>query len=439
MSSLSQITQKMQTVLSIEADAAGRQTGFIKRQVKLTGGTFTQTLVFGWLSNPEATLEELAQTAATLGVDITPQGLDERFTPEAAQCLQKVLGAAIRQLIAAEPVAIPILQRFNGVYVQDSSTITLPDELGEIWSGCGGSTSQGTQASLKIQVRLNMTTGELQGPALQAGRDSDQQDSLPMEDLPSGALWLSDLGYFSLDRLDNLGDRGVFWFMRLKVQTVVYDEAGREWDAVELIKAQGQEIVDIPILLGKQRRIPCRLLAKRVSPEQAEARRRQLKARAARKGKMVSKKRLAWADWTVYITNMPKEILTPQEGLLFGCVRWQIELLIKLWKEHGRIDESRSGKPWRILCEVYARLLAMLVQHWILLVSCWKYANRSLCKAAKTVKRFALSLARVFRDAQQFCDVLMMIQRCLAKGCRINKSRRDPRTYQLLLGIGGLA
>ena len=48
---------------------------------------------------------------------------------------------------------------------------------------------------------------------------------------------------------------------------------------------------------------------------------------------------------------------------------YNIELLFKLWKSQGRVDESRSTKPWRILCEVYAKLLAMLVQHWVFLVS----------------------------------------------------------------------
>lgn len=47
-------------------------------------------------------------------------------------------------------------------------------------------------------------------------------------------------------------------------------------------------------------------------------------------------------------------------------VRWQIELLFKLWKNEGHIDSWRSEKPWRIPCELYAKLIAMVIQHWIL-------------------------------------------------------------------------
>ena len=42
---------------------------------------------------------------------ITPQALDQRFTPAAAACLEQVLRTAITRLIAADPVAIPLLDR----------------------------------------------------------------------------------------------------------------------------------------------------------------------------------------------------------------------------------------------------------------------------------------------------------------------------------------
>ena len=71
--------------------------------------------------------------------------------------------------------------------------------------------------------------------------------------------------------------------------------------------------------------------------------------------------------------------------------------------------------------KVYAKLLAMLVQHWLLFVSCWCYPDRSLQKAARTVQRHGLHLASMFGGQKSLCEAIAITQRCLAAGCRINK------------------
>ena len=86
----------------------------------------------------------------------------------------------------------------------------------------------------------------------------------------------------------------------------------------------------------------------RVPQDVADTRRRCLRAAARAKGRQVSATRLALAAWTIFVTNVPVERLTLREALVLGRMRWQIELLFKLWKSHGRVDESRSTKPWRI-------------------------------------------------------------------------------------------
>jgi hypothetical protein len=151
MNIIPQIAQAMQTVLTTVADISGHVTGFIKRKRKFSGSNFVQTLVFGWLANPDASLDELSQTAASLGLDISPQGLDQRFTKEASECLKLTLESAVATVIADHPVAIPILQQFNGVYIQDSSVVVLPDSLSEVFKGCGGSTTKNTQSSVKLR------------------------------------------------------------------------------------------------------------------------------------------------------------------------------------------------------------------------------------------------------------------------------------------------
>jgi len=215
---ISRVAESMQTILTMVADKIALKTGFVKRIRKLTGSIFVQTLVFGWLSNPDSTLDELAQTAATIGLKITPQALDKRFTCEAADCLKEVLESSVETLITVDSQAIPIMQRFNGVYIQDSSTITLPDELSAVWTGCGGSSCKNTSSSVKIQVRWDLKNGTMIGPYLQEGRQHAEMS------FPQGALRIADLGYFSLQDFADMNSDGVYWLTRVKSQCVVYDQ-----------------------------------------------------------------------------------------------------------------------------------------------------------------------------------------------------------------------
>lgn len=437
---LSQVVEGMQAVLTGTADIIGRETGFIKRLRKLSGSSFAQTLVFGWLGNPNSTVEELCQTAATLDIDISPQGLNKRFTPQASDCLQKVLEAAVGTVIASEPVAIPILQRFNGVHIQDGSTITLPDELGVIWAGCGGSTTENTSSSLKIQIRLDLNTGKLTGPYLQSGRENDRSSKIQDIPLPPGALRMADLGFFTLGDFREMSNNGVYWLTRIKSSCGLYYE-GRRWDLLGLLKEHCRnemDTVDIQVLLGFKEQVPCRLLAMRVSDEEARLRRCKLISEAKAKGESVSGRALKLASWTVLGCNIPKEMLSFEEAFVLKRTRWQIELIFRLWKSHGCIDEWRTENTWRILCEVYAKLVVMIIQHWILLIGCWEYPDRSLFKAVKTIQKHAMNLVCAFASGclERLYEALRTIQHCLSVGCRINKRRKKPHTYQLLLSIG---
>src|SRR2546423_5340854 len=107
MTTVPQLAQTLQTLLTTTADALARRTGFVQRQSKMSGALFAQALVFGWLANPHASLENLAQAAAAVGVAISPQGLDQRCTAAAAVVLEALLGAAGPAGGGAAPVAVP--------------------------------------------------------------------------------------------------------------------------------------------------------------------------------------------------------------------------------------------------------------------------------------------------------------------------------------------
>ena len=89
MNNIPQVSAAITRILTIVAVLAGRESGLVQRVRKLSGDIFAQTLVFGWLKNPQATLEELSQTASALGVEVSPQAIDQRFGQPAAVCLKK--------------------------------------------------------------------------------------------------------------------------------------------------------------------------------------------------------------------------------------------------------------------------------------------------------------------------------------------------------------
>ncbi len=430
---IAEIAQAMQDVLTKEAAQAGRASGFVQRQSKFDGAALVQTLVFSSLSDPDATTDDLAQPAATLGITITGSSIVQRCTQAAAACLQTVPGKAVQRVLAADPTVVPVLQRFAGVYVQDSTTIVLPAELAHVWRGCGGSTTDG-DAALKRQIQLNLCTGLLAGLECQHGRDADGQSATRMRDVEAGALYLANLGYFKLTRFRAIGDAEACWLSRLSASVVVYGPDGQRYDEVGdlLERSATGNVVDIAVELGVRERLPGRLVAVRAPQEVVDQRRRRLRKLARDKGKTVGKRRLAWCAWTVFITNVSADQLTVAEVLTLARARWQIERLIKLWKSHGKIDESRSQKPERVLCDVYAKILAMVVQHWLFLVNLWAYPDRSLVKAARTVKRRAMELARGFRRRSRLVAAIRDIGQCIT-GCRMNRRKQEPNTYQLLL------
>src|SRR5439155_11401927 len=139
----------------------------------ISGASFVQALVFGWLHDPAAPIEALADAAARDGRRVTPQALEQRLTPTAATFLRALFAAAMRQAVRAAPERIPLLRRFTGVYVEDCTTVALPSALADAFPGCGNATPDQGRAALKLYPRLELTSGGLDHFAFGPGRGGD--------------------------------------------------------------------------------------------------------------------------------------------------------------------------------------------------------------------------------------------------------------------------
>jgi len=418
-----EIAEAMQTILGTWADEKARETGFIQRQRKVSGSSFVQSLVFGWLANGESRMEELSQSSANVGVSITRQGLQQRFTPEAAHFLEVVLHKSIEQVIAAQAPPDPLLGRFAGVYVIDTTIISLPDDLLEYWDGCNGS-------EIKIGVCWELLSGALVAVELLDGRIHDQHSALQTLSFPSGAVRLSDLGFFKLSELDRLSTAGSGWVTRYKGGTTLYDRSGQAIDLLKLLPLAGQAMVEYEVEMGMTDRVPARLVAQRVPEEKLQQRREQLRRWESRKQKKASQQRWALLEWSIYVTNLTVEQADAAAIMVLSRVRWQIELLFKLWKSTVDIDDWRTQKPIRILCELYAKLIACIVQHWLLLIGGIHALHKSLAQATIPIQHHAWSIAYALIRPDLLTDLLAHIGRILADTCCISTSRSSMPTYQ---------
>lgn len=430
MSSIVALARPLRQHLTVTAEDACHASGCVQRTRQFSGASLIQTLVLGFLQTPDATLSQLCQMAAARGVSISPQGLAQRFTPELATALEQVLDAVVGELVAGPAVDLPLLRRFRHVWLLDTTVITLPAELAGVWAGCGGHAGHGT-AALKVAVELDLVHGQLRGPRLQAGRVPDRSSPLAGAPHAPGDLSIRDLGFFSLSQARAMQERGEHWLSRLMAGIrVMYD--GRSWSQLALLQSQSGAVVDLAVELGARERLPARLLALRVPPAVAAERRTRLHAEARKKGQRVSAERLALADWTILVTGLSPAELHHSEAMALLRARWQIEQLFDVWKTNGGLDRSRSRQPWRVLAEIYAKLIALVIQHWLLLHGDWQAPDHSLGKAAQVVRGSIRVLAHALDHIARLRAALREIGAVLAKAGRLNKRRSKPNTYQIL-------
>lgn len=421
----------MQTVLVEKANELAVETGFMERERVLTGSSFVSGLVSGWQANPQASLEGLSQAVGNAGTPISRQGLAYRFDEKSVGLMKAVLGASLEVAVSAMPVSEGILSRFSSVDLVDSSVISLPNDLQEVWRGSGGFGANAAVSALKLNVRLDVRSGELKVLELSDGIQHDRRSEAHLQPTEVGSLRIADLGYFKLDDFEAIGQQNAYWLSRYKLKTKVYDRGGNLLDLASFLPQQIGDRVDVEIRLGKVKQLPCRLVAELVPLWVVQQRHERLRETARQNQTQVSQEALDMAQWTIYVSNVPPSLLAIQEVFILGRYRWQIELLFKLWKSDLQVDLWASRNPHRILTEIYGKLVAAIVTHWLLLVACWHNPRRSFRLAIPTIRGLAWQFANSLASTRLLNHAFDALCRSLSR-THVAKSRADPRAWQLI-------
>jgi hypothetical protein len=342
-----------------------RLTKFVQRHSRLNGQTFLQASVFGFIEDPQANLDDLAQACGDLGIEISAQGFDQRINEQALEFLKEMLSEAISMFKNKIALPLPILHQFTAINLVDSTVLSLPDNMVNDYPGCGG---DGPDASLKIQLNFEFLYGNLEQIVAQPGKEPDQKYRAYLDWIQPGSLNINDLGYFVLDSFKQIDQiQQAYYLSRFSFGTGLQTAEGASLDLQQLLANAPRRPFELAVRLGtrQQHQFPARLICLPLKQEVADQRRQKARDKARRRGKPISKAYLEFLGWAIFITNVPPAMLSWEQVTLLYRVRWQIELVFKLWKSYGGLKHIQPLRQERVLFELYAKMIGLVLTQFL--------------------------------------------------------------------------
>lgn len=432
----SNAVNQLRAILETKASEVGCESGFVQRDSKLTASCFVQAMVLACLEKVDPTLTDFVQVCESLGVTISNSGFNQRIDEEAVALLQELLVAST-QLSQPERLESNVLARFTAVNILDSSYISLPAALHAYFAGLG----RGHAAGAKVVLSYEYRRGEIGALEVLPGRTADQQSRLHVNGAQPGSLTLFDLGFFKQETFAELAGREAYFISRYQVQTALYTPDGTRFDLVACLGQTTADQLQLSLLLGEKARVPVDLVCQRLPATVASERRRKARQKAKADGRRhgpPAPRTLFLLGWSLYITNLPQAWLTVDQIQLLYRVRWQIELLFKLWKSRAQLDQVGNFRPARLLCQFYARLIGIVLFHWLVAPTYCHEPQLSLPKAFKLLQHHIPAWRQAI--AHRWRGAASVLARVVADWLRLgrkDKRKKSPSTFCCLLQ-GGL-
>ena len=377
-----------------------RETGFVQRESKLGGIEFLGIMTQGLYSRPDATLDQMVAMGKDINkeLEISPEGFHQRINHSGVEFLKLMLSKALELSVSRLiDESVPrILESFGKVHVLDSTQMSLPEELSEIWKGSGGCASD---AGMKFHLMLDYKRGKYESIAITDGTSPDQNYiDKAIKRVNAGELLIDDLGYFKQEATMDIDQRGAYFLCRFNHRNNLYKEEDGKLVKFDLmcelmrIQKEGVDLCEFDVWFRKRgRQVKMRLTCGTVSEEVAEDRRKNARKVARKKRRKPTGKHLFFLGWDLYITNVEKSILgTASVGLVYK-VRWYVELVFKSWKSYHGLTQVRGKRKERIECFIYGRLIMMTIM---------AFLNGSVKRHLWNTRRREASFLKVVRHFQ---------------------------------------
>jgi hypothetical protein len=294
------------------------------------------------------------------GIEISKQSLDERFN---SRCL-KFVEAVLKEIIQDRLSSIygdKFFSSFSSVPVKDSTKIKTPSNMSDNYPGLGGSPS-----GISIQYEYDLKTNRVLDLNITAATRNDQADSVSTRaSIEPGSLIIRDLGYYAKATFQSITDDGAFFLSRLHSHTAVYNLDDTVVDFAEIYREMQMRQIErreLPVYLNVNgKKLFVRMNLTPVPEEVYNKRMRDRNKENKKRGYKTSDSLKALYRFTVFITNAPEAYLPENAIFQVYKLRWQCELVFKVWKSVFHIDTIHKMKENRYLCMLYMKLILIMI------------------------------------------------------------------------------
>ncbi len=334
---------------------------------------FIDILLYNSSSDSNKSLNQLTIEALSVhGVLISKQGIDKRFNEQALEFIKTVFESQLAKQIQKENIDDGWLSHFGQVRIKDGTRFDIPEEFYKLLPGSGGSASK---AGVCIQYEFDIKSGKILDFTLTPANRPDVRDAKETKlNVEKEDLVIRDLGYFILDGLLHIINSEAYFISRLDSKTNVYHQKNGirkmlDFAAInEYMNKCKLLSMELDVFIGKQAQLPVRLVIE-LMPDQVYSKRMQAVNKGnKKKGYHTSDEYSKRARFNLFVTNITQEKLPAQAISALYKIRWQIELVFKVWKSTFGINNTRKMKYNRWLCLLYAKLLVIII-NWTIIMA----------------------------------------------------------------------
>jgi IS4 transposase len=209
-----------------------------------------------------------------------------------------------------------------------------------------------TKAAAKLQVVMNIRDGAPTQVKLTPERVHDQTPWRRVGPWVQDCLLLFDLGYFCYHLFDRIDHHGGFFLTRLKANANPRIVAvHRQWRGRSM-ELTGKRLKEV--LPGLKRQV----LDVEVQVQFLRQPYRGRQSRTWRTFRLIALRNQDTGAYHVYLTNLPARQLPAEDVQVVYALRWQVELLFKALKSHGRLEQLPSRNQDIVEALLWASVLA---------------------------------------------------------------------------------